>query len=451
MINDFIDFLERFHERFPSPSDRIKTTWFSQAEHAREIQEMETAGSNIPAEPIIFAVVSPGNFMTPRRDFSLFLTEDSFYWGRTGRENRMPLPELRSVHFSVGMKNITVNGQDYNISGMGHYSEFDRQVCDWLDFLFRELIRFLHLRPVHIGNQTVETRAGEYSFIISQYLKSNPPPPSLYKTPSKEKAAMDKLGVYMPPPSEIILLYVSEKALWLLTGSDVYIHDTLIVPLKELVSFEEKLGWSENGIFEWYLRINGMSSKDNANIPVKLLGSSGDQETLKYIVNLVQYIIRHHPDKYLQREDTPGNTISPIILEQILEQPCPEPKTLQEGSRKIKEQQTVGNALLFWLGIIISGPVLMMILFIGMGWRPDNFQDLFSFYLAGAVILLGVGIYFCPSIIAFGVKHPHRWPILIVNLIFGFTLIGWVGTFIWSFLFLEPRREKVVHVIVKKN
>lgn len=448
MINDFIDFLEKFHERFPSPSDRIKTTWFSQAEHARTIQEIEVGGGNIPAETIIFAVVSPGNFIAPRRDFSLFLTEDSFYWGKEGRENRMPLPELRSVHFSVGMKSLTVNGQDYKISGIERYSEFDRPVSDWLDLLFRELIRFLHQHPVHIGNQTVETCAGEYSAIISQYLKSNPPPPSLYKTPSKERAAMDRLGVHMPSLSEIILLYTSENALWLLTGSKIYIHDMLIIPLKELISFEEKLGWSEDWNFECYLRINGMSRKDNANIPVKLLGPSGDQATLKYIINLVQYIIQHPPDRYLRRENEPANQTSPMVLEQILEYPSPASKTLQEGSRKIKEQQTVGNALLRWLGFIIYGPVLVMILFIGLGWWPDSFEELSSLYLIVAGILLAAGIYFCPAIIAFGVKHPHRWPILLVNLLFGITLIGWVGTFIWSFLFRESTK---VHVILKRE
>lgn len=394
MINDFIEFLETFHTRFPSPSDKIKTTWFSLKEHSNVIKEIEINRSDISAEIIIFAVTFPNNFTSPHCGLNLFLTENFFYWGKQGKEKRILLSELRSVHFSVGMTTITVNGQDYNISKIEHYSGFDRQVCDWLGILFQEIIRFLHRHTVHIDNQTVESYNEEYSFIISRYLKNNPPPPSLYKNPSKEKAATDILGTYMPPPSEIILLYVEGKALWLLTASNVYIHNKLIVPLIELVSFEEKIGWSENQYFEKYLRINGMSSKNNANIPIRLLGSSRDQVTLKYIVNLTQYIIQNHPNQSSQQKDKPGDKTSPVVLEQTLIAPSPAPKTLQDGSKKIKDQQTVGNALLRWLGFIIYGPILMIILFIGLGWCPSNFQSVVFLFFVGVGIILATGIFF---------------------------------------------------------
>jgi len=41
--------------------------------------------------------------------------------------------------------------------------------------------------------------------------------------------------------------------------------------------------------------------------------------------------------------------------------------------------------------------------------------------------------YIFPSIIAFSRKHNNKVPILIVNLIFGWTFIGYIIAFIWSF------------------
>jgi hypothetical protein len=56
---------------------------------------------------------------------------------------------------------------------------------------------------------------------------------------------------------------------------------------------------------------------------------------------------------------------------------------------------------------------------------------------AGGLLFLwltGVGLcfYFLPAIIGFGRKHQHRVPILLLNLFFGWTFIGWVAALIWS-------------------
>jgi hypothetical protein len=52
------------------------------------------------------------------------------------------------------------------------------------------------------------------------------------------------------------------------------------------------------------------------------------------------------------------------------------------------------------------------------------------------VILLAiiVLIYMLPTLIAFGREHPHRGFILILNLIFGWTLLGWILIFLWAAL-----------------
>jgi hypothetical protein len=50
------------------------------------------------------------------------------------------------------------------------------------------------------------------------------------------------------------------------------------------------------------------------------------------------------------------------------------------------------------------------------------------------IIILGVlfVIFFLPTVIAFGKGHKYSWIILFINVVFGFTLIGWFGALIWS-------------------
>jgi hypothetical protein len=56
---------------------------------------------------------------------------------------------------------------------------------------------------------------------------------------------------------------------------------------------------------------------------------------------------------------------------------------------------------------------------------------------AGGIIFLfllvaGIALYFVPSFIAFGRKHHNRGAILMVNILLGWSFIGWVVAFIWS-------------------
>lgn len=48
-----------------------------------------------------------------------------------------------------------------------------------------------------------------------------------------------------------------------------------------------------------------------------------------------------------------------------------------------------------------------------------------------AIVLMFLA-YMLPTIIAFFRGHASRWGILIVNLVFGFTFIGWIWALIWS-------------------
>ena len=41
-------------------------------------------------------------------------------------------------------------------------------------------------------------------------------------------------------------------------------------------------------------------------------------------------------------------------------------------------------------------------------------------------------LYFLPTLIAFGRQHQHWVPILLVNLFFGWTGLGWVAALVWA-------------------
>lgn len=56
-------------------------------------------------------------------------------------------------------------------------------------------------------------------------------------------------------------------------------------------------------------------------------------------------------------------------------------------------------------------------------------EILFALFL----IVLLVAFYFLPSVIAVNRKHKNRTPIILVNLFFGWFLLGWIVALIWAF------------------
>lgn len=49
------------------------------------------------------------------------------------------------------------------------------------------------------------------------------------------------------------------------------------------------------------------------------------------------------------------------------------------------------------------------------------------------VMVGGAAIYLLPAIVALNRAHPNGMPIFIVNLFFGWTLLGWVICLAWAF------------------
>ena len=54
-----------------------------------------------------------------------------------------------------------------------------------------------------------------------------------------------------------------------------------------------------------------------------------------------------------------------------------------------------------------------------------------DFFLAMLIIVV---VYFLPSAMAVKRNHESKWAIFILNLLAGWTLLGWVAAFIWSFM-----------------
>ena len=53
--------------------------------------------------------------------------------------------------------------------------------------------------------------------------------------------------------------------------------------------------------------------------------------------------------------------------------------------------------------------------------------------ILGLIFLsIGIAFYMLPFIIACGRHMSNRWSIFFLNLVFGWTLAGWVGALCWS-------------------
>ena len=52
----------------------------------------------------------------------------------------------------------------------------------------------------------------------------------------------------------------------------------------------------------------------------------------------------------------------------------------------------------------------------------------------GAIVLglIAIVLFFLQTIVAFRRDHRNRWVIFLINLVFGVTILGWVGALIWA-------------------
>ena len=48
------------------------------------------------------------------------------------------------------------------------------------------------------------------------------------------------------------------------------------------------------------------------------------------------------------------------------------------------------------------------------------------------IITLIFAVYFLPALIAFSRQHKNKIAIFLLNLLLGWTVLGWVGSLVWS-------------------
>lgn len=58
---------------------------------------------------------------------------------------------------------------------------------------------------------------------------------------------------------------------------------------------------------------------------------------------------------------------------------------------------------------------------------------------SGLLIILFV-LYWLPTAIALFRKHHNKWAILVLNLLLGWTVIGWIAALVWSFTSVQSQR-----------
>lgn len=73
-------------------------------------------------------------------------------------------------------------------------------------------------------------------------------------------------------------------------------------------------------------------------------------------------------------------------------------------------------------------------------------QDSINYLISGSFVVLIITLYFLPSWIASIRNHHNFWPIAVVNLFFGLTLLGWVICLAWSL-----SQVKIQEIVNKSN
>jgi len=61
------------------------------------------------------------------------------------------------------------------------------------------------------------------------------------------------------------------------------------------------------------------------------------------------------------------------------------------------------------------------------------------------LLILGIALYFVPTVVAFTRKHQNAVAIFVTNLLLGWTFIGWVASLVWSLTNPQKAQTLVVH------
>jgi hypothetical protein len=71
------------------------------------------------------------------------------------------------------------------------------------------------------------------------------------------------------------------------------------------------------------------------------------------------------------------------------------------------------------------------------------FPPSFDLHVGFPSFVVGVALYFLPTIIAWMRAHYNRIAILTLNLLLGWTVVGWIVSLVWSFTNPPPRPDEI--------
>lgn len=115
----------------------------------------------------------------------------------------------------------------------------------------------------------------------------------------------------------------------------------------------------------------------------------------------------------------------PPTLAEILANPPDAPETANPSP--VEAGKTREDHIIRWMTIGIALLLILIAVYV-FAMRPGLLADLFQFFIG----MLGLAIYFLPAINAHDRSHHQFTPILLVNLFFGWTILGWILALIWS-------------------
>ena len=177
---------------------------------------------------------------------------------------------------------------------------------------------------------------------------------------------------------------------------------------------------------QWFYAVNGQQLGPVSSAELKSLASKGkiDSSTLVWKQGMTDWV---------RADATTG-----LLPDSAVSQPPPlavpdRSLTTVSGSSDRRKKSPLRKLFLI-VGIFVC---ILLGLAVMSAWQnaenPDT-QPVAGFaWFVGTAFLISI-VYFIPTMVAFERVHPHRIPILVINLLLGFTLIGWVVAMVWAVL-----------------
>lgn len=129
----------------------------------------------------------------------------------------------------------------------------------------------------------------------------------------------------------------------------------------------------------------------------------------------------------IREEDNPLRGLTPLTE-----------KERRQGRNDLQRQKTDNSArgLLLVCAVCLGTFALFFLLTLLYQQFSGSFQNLFqtglSLLFVAVVFVIGISIYFVPTICAVKRRHKDTFAIFVINLFLGWTFVGWVISLAWA-------------------